>query len=208
MAWILDILERINSYAPLLTLGVLIWTLWWLRRYTHAAEKQVQASLEQVEALQKPFLAVTLDELSHNEAVREIYSAGYEQRPRRLARVPDDGLRIHNIGCGPALNISYQLKSVKTGRIMKPAPSYFLPYLPRRGWLQTNIDPSSLDNLIDRSNLDESENLEFAIQYKSLRRVSYQTVVSILREGATEGPEGPRSDFTWVITHVQQTSAC
>ncbi|MBI3895405.1 MAG: hypothetical protein HY313_05695 [Acidobacteria bacterium] len=207
MPWMSLIFQWINSHVPLLTLvvqaltlAVLAWTLWWVHRYTRAAEKQVDASLEQVEALQKPFLTVTLDELMH---VQEVFRAAREQRPRRLARVPDDGLRIYNIGCGPALNISYQLKSIKTGKIMKPALSFSFPHLPPKGWLQTKIDSSSLDSSINRSDLDESENLEFIIQYESLREVSYQTTISILREGATEGPEGPRSNFTWMITRVQ-----
>ena len=72
-----------------------------------------------------------------------------------------------------------------------------------RNAIKQTLADLPLNGSIVRSALDESENLEFAIQYESLRGVSYQTVVSIRREGLTEDPNGPCSDFTWVITRVQ-----
>jgi len=194
----------LDSGISLLTLIVLTWTLVWIHRYTRAAQKQVDAALEQVEALQKPFLTVTWEKLTDHEVIVEISMALYENRPLRLGKVPTDGFRIYNIGSGPALNISYRLKSVQNGKILKPAYASSFPHLPCKECLQTDINRNVLFDSIVRSALDESENVEFAIQYESLRGVSYQTTVSIHREGIPEGPEVlGSSNFTWVITRVQ-----
>src|SRR3990167_10781855 len=129
MPWMRFMLTWIDSGISLLTLLVLACTLWWVHRYTRAAEKQVDAALEQVEALQKPFLTVTWEKLTDHEVGVEISMALYENRPLRLGKVPTDGFRIYNIGSGPALNISYRLKSVQNGKILKLAYASSFPHL-------------------------------------------------------------------------------
>ena len=212
MGWASLMFEWINMHTSLLTLvvqvftvAVLAWTLFWVRRYTVAAEKQVAASLEQVEALQKPFLTVTWEPLiTDPETSVEIYMASGENRPLRLGQVPSDGFEIYNVGSGPALNVSYQIRSAQNGKILRPlCASSFPHFSPPENSLPTDITRSVLNGSVNRDALGESENLEFVIEYKSLRGVSYQTVISIHREGLTEDPLGqPCSDFTWVITGV------
>lgn len=197
--------EWVNAYTSLLTLvvqaftlAVLAWTLWWLRRYTLAAEEQVEAS-------QKPFLTVTWERLTDHQTAVEIQKSDWEQRRPRLGKVPSDGFKIYSIGSGPALNVSCQLLSAQNKKKLRYAP--WFPHLPpSEESLQTDIGPSVLYGTINRSALEESENLEFVIEYNSLRGVSYQTVISIHREGLTEDELGQPSDsgsFTWVITGVQ-----
>jgi len=146
-------LPWINSGISLLTLIVLTWTLWWLRRYTIAAE-------EQVEALQKPFLAVTWEKLTDFETNVELQKASWEQRRPRLGKVPSDGFAVRKLGTGLALNVSFQLISVLNGKVLKRGYASSFPYLSSTESLQTDIGPSVLYDAINRSALDESENLE------------------------------------------------
>ena len=85
--------------------------------------------------------------------------------------VPDEGLKIINIGSGPALNVIYELRNADTGQV-KPATTYSLPYLPREGFQTT----------INHNRLVDFEVSEFVIKYQSIRGKDYETRISIRRE--------------------------
>ena len=181
----LDILDRINSYAPLLTLLVLTWTLVWIRRYTHAAEKQVKATQDQVEALHKPLLTIVWETMGR---------VGYEilkaepGKPICLGIVPDDGLRIQNIGFGPAINVVYSIKDRDTGKEIA-ALSGSIPRL--------DVNSESFQTHIVWNHLADHARLEFAIAYESLGDIKYETKVSIDRR------EKANYDREFAVTQVK-----
>ena len=159
-----------DSGISLLTLIVLAWTLWWLRRYTLAAEKQVAASLEQVEALQRPFLTIEYSPRNllaafpgnMGQIINGTDPLTLGATPV-LGIVPQGGLKIKNIGSGPALNVAYELQ----GTVLRGS----IPYIPNEGF-QTQIRLTYLDR---------ADSSDFCIVYESLRAVKYETKITIER---------------------------
>ena len=94
-----------------LTLGVLGWTLVWVWKYVRAARDQVKVSLEQIEALQKPFLTIEWEELPREDQALAILKAR-GNRPIILGIVAGEAIKIKNIGSGPALGITYYLRKL------------------------------------------------------------------------------------------------
>ena len=165
-------LEWVNTNIALLTLIVLAWTLIEVRRYVHAAREQVKASLEQVEVLHRPLLIMVWETMDRGE------NLGYEMlkaepgKPFVFGIVPSEGLRIRNVGNGPALNVSYVLIDKNTGQEV-PALSLLIPYL--------EVSPEPFQTHISWNHLANHERLEFALTYESLGDVEYKTKVSIDR---------------------------
>ena len=168
-----------DSGISLLTLIVLAWTLWWVYRYARAAEKQVAASLEQVEALQRPLLTIEYnprDLLAAFPGTFQQMFSGTDPLTQGvipvLGIVPQGGLKIRNIGSGPALNVAYELQ----GTVLRGS----IPYLPNEGF-QTQIRRISLQ--------DQADSSDFCIVYESLRAVKYETKITICRERTDDGNE-------------------
>ena len=166
----------LDSVISLLTLAVLAWTLWWLRRYTLAAEKQVGASLEQVEALQRPLLTIDWVPLQGRDLAIRMIGPG-SQAPIVIGTVPDYGIKIKNIGSGPALNVLYALRDMSTGKEV-PAFSGRIPHFDKNEPFQTHISLSDLHN---------HELSEIALAYESLGSLKYETKVSITRRWNFKG---------------------
>lgn len=160
-----------NAYVSLLalviqalTLLVLAWTLWWLRRYTLAAE-------EQVEALHRPLLSIAWEPMDSSNVVLETLKAE-QGKPISIGIVPRDGLSIKNIGAGPAMNIFWTLEDENTGKeILGLSGS-----IPR---LDSNSEP--FHTHIVWNNLINHECCRFAARYETLRGVKYETKVQIAR---------------------------
>ena len=68
------------------------------------SQKQVEASLEQVEATHKPFVAFSTEPRNTEEAVLEIGGAV----GRLIVRCRGGNAEIGNVGSGPAINVRYR----------------------------------------------------------------------------------------------------
>jgi hypothetical protein len=160
-----ELYQYCNLAVSALTFLVLLCTLVKVGQYT-------EATREQVEALQRPFLTIEWQELRDGLMHAALKAVGKgEDQPIFLGIVPHDGLRIRNIGNGPALNIFYRLKRADTSEVIRLS-ARGIPHLPENGF-QTAIE------LHELRELPESE---FLIEYESLRGIHYETTAVIRKE--------------------------
>ena len=101
--------------------------------------------------------------------MKAVARAVVSNQPALLGVVPDEGLKIINIGSGPAMHVIYELRNADTGQV-KLAES--LTYLPHKGFQTT----------INHNRLVDFDVSEFVIKYESIRGKDYETRISIRRE--------------------------
>ena len=162
----------IQAFATLITLmltAVLTWATWRYAGHTKKAlrlaqgqlkvgQQQVGASIEQSEALQKPFITI-------KAAPRHAEEVIVERRAAVVAQTPT--VVLLNLGSGPALNVSYQFEEVDERKGLKHPES--VPYVePRQEWT-TRLSLASLSN----------RKVEFRANYESLSGTTYETKMRV-----------------------------
>lgn len=91
----------------ILTLGVLGWTLYWVWRYTRAANSTAEAARAQAEAVLMPVVVVyALPDRSDDSIVK-----AFDEQRGALPVLPDGDVMLRNVGAGPALNLAFQIEN-------------------------------------------------------------------------------------------------
>ena len=162
-------MEWLNHFAPavqattaaiiaLLT-AILVGVTW---RYAATTRRIAQASVEESEALQKPF--VTVESAPRNAGERifdQVKAPVVAQRPTVV---------LHNLGVGPALNVSYRFRQLNPPEGVYPLDNReFVPSMhPRQEW-PTTLPVTSLDK----------RTVEFRAAYRSLSGTEYETKMTL-----------------------------
>lgn len=130
--------------------------------YAATTRRIAQASVEQSEALQKPFVTIELSPRNGEDLILdEPNAAVVAQRPT---------LVLHNLGVGPALNVFCRIRQVDAPEGVAPLDhKEFIPSMrPRQKWA-TALPLTCLD----------IRNIEFSAKCRSLSGTEYETKISL-----------------------------
>jgi hypothetical protein len=174
-------MEWLNHFAPavqattaavivLLTASLVGVTL----RYAASTRRIAQASVEQSEALQKPFVTV--------ESAPRNAEGGTIDRSKAAVIAQRSTVVLYNLGVGPALNVFYCFKQLHQPEGVYPLDlSELVPSMrPRQKWA-TRLPVTSLDN----------RKVEFRATYRSLSGTEYETKMTLESRVITSFHFGP-----------------
>lgn len=128
------------------------------------SQKQLEASLEQVEASHKPFVTFSTEPRNAEEAVLEMGGAVGGM----VVRCPGGNAEIGNVGSGPAINIRYRASHDVTDATEQGPSGYLAGILPGEKFLT----PIPRGILQDRK-------WEIVFTYESLSGRKYQTKCTV-----------------------------
>ncbi len=183
----------VQAFAALITLlltALLAWATWRYVGHTKRAlrlaqgqlslgQQQLGASIEQSEALQKPFITIKAAPRHGEEVIVERRAAA------AVAQAPT--VILLNLGSGPALAVSYQFEQIDAphkAEALKHPES--IPYVESRQEWTTRLPLTSLSN----------RTVEFRANYESLSGAKYETqmriesgVIMSFKFGPSSAPE-------------------
>lgn len=130
--------------------------------YTYQTRRIAQASVEQSEALQKPCVTINFSPRLGEDAILEA---------PRVAEVMTPDVELLNIGSGPALNVSYEIKQVDVpAGGVQLRPTGFISHLRHGG--ESWRTPTGRNTL-------QGRNFEFLAEYESLSGSAYETKIRV-----------------------------
>ena len=158
-----------------LTLGVLGCTLYWVWRYTQAANKTAEAARAQAEAVLMPVVVVhALADRSDDSIVK-----AFQEEDGALPVLPEGDVMLRNVGAGPALNLKFQIEN--------PGPSN--PANRKRTWSerQNNVLAKDAELLTGSNSGWLHDEATIVMHYESASGIRYQTFAHFVRRESDIG---------------------